>query len=149
MIANHIFSFKKEEITNRINRLKKALNKQKNYSNLPECYTEENFRDFLHVLVGGTKEFAIKGVGRIDILTDYFCIELKKAGSAKKALGQLLCYCYAVGGTVIPTLAIIGKMPPKILAICNYYGYLVLQASTNEQWVILNEYEILDYYDGL
>jgi hypothetical protein len=57
----------------------------------PKVHCEFALRDRLHGVLGGDTEVSCP-CGRIDLLTDRYIIELKRASQWKHALGQLLSY---------------------------------------------------------
>ena len=127
-------------LQDKLDYLEKGLNWQ---TNIPERLNEDAYRNHLHAIIGGKKEHYIRGVGRIDILNDYFCIEVKNSNGMMRAIGQAFCYWNAVGRYNVPTVAVFGKEKPKIIEIASYYGILVLQTRQFEPWYIVNKEEVI------
>lgn len=137
---NHIFSFSQKERISVINNLEYAFSRQEH---VPERLNESAYQHHLASLIGGKLEHYIKGVGRIDIMTNDLAIEVKNTTHFIRALGQALCYAYSMGGSYLPTVALFGKENRRVIEIASYYGFLVLYTQPGEVWYIANKDELL------
>ena len=140
---SHIFQFSEESFKEKINRLDYVLVEKQRNRRIPVRLTEENHRDYLHALIGGKKEYAIPGIGRADILTDNFVVEIKRSTSAIRALGQALCYGYGIGAYAIPIIGLFGKEKPKVNEICSHYGFVLLYTDEQSPWRFVNKEQLL------
>lgn len=52
---------------------------------------EKDYADYIQTLIGGEREVQVES-GRIDLLTDEYAIEIKRAPRWKEAVGQSLWY---------------------------------------------------------
>lgn len=113
--------------------LKKLLKKQ-SYSMPPLKAKEIWYQTHLQNLLGGQRELSCKGIGRLDLLTDSFLIEVKFAKGWKGALGQVYCYSAYYGGRT-KILALIGKPDSIINEVCRNLDIIVLNF-WNGKWQI-------------
>lgn len=142
--STHIFQFRENKFVEKLNRLDYVLTEKQRNRRIPVRLTEENHRDYLHGLIGGTREYKIPGIGRADILTDNFVIEIKRSSSAIRALGQALCYCYSIGSYAIPVIGLFGKEKPKFNEICSHYGFVLLYTDAQSPWRFVNKKQLIE-----
>lgn len=97
-------------------------------------------------IIGAQTEYpAGYGLGRIDIISGDWLIEVKYAGdvtSAKHLIGQLLCYSYSLNWRAKLGAGFITNksIPPGILLFCKQYNIHVFLYNLNlAQW---------EYYDN-
>ena len=86
---------------------------------------ESHYRDLLHRKLGGRIEVSVPA-GRIDVLTNTLCIEVKHWAGWKAAIGQALSYCCYVPQK--PAVALI-DLPVNVVvpaAVCHKLGVLLL-----------------------
>ncbi len=76
-----------------------------------ELVREHDYSDYIQSLIGGEREVSIDG-GRIDLLTDEYAIEIKRAPKWKEAIGQSLWYALNTN-----------KKPAIILILEDQYQY--------------------------
>lgn len=86
---------------------------------------ESHYRDLLHKRLGGRIEVRIPS-GRIDVLTEEYCIEVKHFTGWKSAIGQTLSYCCYVPQK--PAIALI-DLPRSFTvpaSVCHKLGVTLL-----------------------
>lgn len=116
------------KLTEQINRFYNSRYSQR--SELPDSKTLERTLNFeLAQIVGGLTEIKTP-VGWIDVLTDDFIIEGKKASSYKHAIGQLMCYSYYINRP-FKGVALFGKLHSETLNICEYLNIHVFNYNFN------------------